>query len=332
MRIRFVVPQDVARPTGGNIYDRAVAAALRDRGDQVELVPTSARDLGDVLAADSFGANTCTLVDGLLASAQPMALAGSGAAVVVHMPLAWREPAQVAVEAAALRAASFVVATSHWTARFLTESYGIDAAVVQPGCDPAPIEAGSDPPLIVQVATFAPHKDQLAVVVALAELTELSWRARLAGSRETDPAYAERVVRAVSDHGLADRIEMPGELSPDRCFAGADIALLPSRQEAFGMVVTEALARGIPTIVSEGGPEEALGRTAAGDRPGVVLDALTDSLGTALPRALRRWLTDEPHRAELRRVALTRRTELVDWGTQAAKLAEVLTAGMSGGY
>ena len=73
---------------------------------------------------------------------------------------------------------------------------------------------------------------------------DLSWRARLVGPDDRDPAYAAAVRDAVRTAGLEDRVEIPGAMTREAAWAGADLALLPSRVETFGMVVTEALARG----------------------------------------------------------------------------------------
>ncbi len=342
-RVRLVVPHDVDRLTGGNVYDLRMAAELEQLGVWVDLVRAGDADLG--AAAPGPG---CVLIDGLLASHRPEVVRACRAGVLLHMPLAWRAPPLADLEREALRAASLVIATSEWTAAFLLNEYAVQAAVVTPGVDPAPIEPGSDPPLIVQVGAFAPHKNQLAVVRALAAVAGLPWRARLVGSHDADPVYAAKVVALVDDLGLTDRIEIPGVLPRDLAFAGANLLLLPSRVEAFGMVVTEALARGIPAIVSPGGPAEALGRTASGDLPGLVLPGLVlpesgfETLASlplqpttrvveeseeraSLETPLRDWLTNPQLRATLRGHALTRRGELAGWGA-SARLVLALTS------
>ena len=68
MRLRFVVPENVDEPTGGNVYDRAAAQALRRAGDEVELLRCAPDDLAAVVATAWPGP---TLVDGLLAAAPP---------------------------------------------------------------------------------------------------------------------------------------------------------------------------------------------------------------------------------------------------------------------
>ena len=76
----------------------------------------------------------------------------------------------------------------------------------------------------------------------------------------------------------------------DRSYAAADLMVLASRAETYGMVVTEALARGLPVVAAEvGGLTEALGHGADGIRPGLLV-APNDP--GALGAALRAWLGD----------------------------------------
>lgn len=327
MRLRLVVPVDVDTPTGGNVYDLALAEALHLGGDEVEVLRCEAPALADVLVQPWDG---LTLVDGLLACPQPWALTTAPVAVLVHMPLALetglsRERATRLdrLEREALQAATGVVATSDWSARYLERHHSLAGVVVaRPGVEPAPVSTGSDPHLFVHLAALLPHKDQLGIVAALTRLRDLPWRARLAGPVDRDPTYAAAVRDAVDAAGLGDRIEIPGTVSRESAWAGADLALLPSRVESFGMVVTEALARGIPAVVSEGGPAEALGICANGERPGAVVPAGDTA---ALEAALRRWLTDAGYRAALHGAALSRRATLEPWEVTARRVRRALT-------
>jgi glycosyltransferase involved in cell wall biosynthesis len=154
-------------------------------------------------------------------------------------------------------------------------------------------------------------------------VADLPWQARLAGSLDRDPAYADEVRSAVRTAVLAPRIALPGVLPRAEVWMGADLALLPSRVEAYGLVVTEALARGVPAVVSAGGAAEALGTGPDGKSPGVVVapadvGELTD--------ALRRWLSDPAYRDELRARALSRRESLAGWDVTARAVAAALTA------
>jgi glycosyltransferase involved in cell wall biosynthesis len=329
VRLRLVVPPDVDEPTGGNVYDLAVARELERARHHVELVRCSAQDLADELRRPWDGP---TLVDGLLACPSPEAMTETGAAVLVHMPLAWDSSSDEeatrlnALEARTLHEAAAVVTTSEWTAADLRRRHGLAVVdVARPGVDPAPLVTGSEPPLLVQVAALLPHKNQLGVVEALAPLADLPWRLRLVGSLDRHPAYAAEVRAAVQSAGLTQRVEIAGVLARDAAWAGADLALLPSRAEAFGLVVTEALARGIPAVVSAGGAEEALG--VAGEGKGGTVPGAVVPVGdvATLTGALRRWLTDPAYRSVLRGRARARRERLEGWEVTAQRVVTALT-------
>ena len=328
LRLWLVVPADVDRPTGGNAYDLALADALRAGGDEVVVVRCEPDRLETSLAQSWDGP---MLVDGLLACTQPWVVGVAGVGVLAHMPLALetglprgRAAELDRLEGDALRAARWVVTTSHWCARYVREHHGVErVTVATPGVDPAPVSAGSDPPLLLHLAALLPNKDQLGVVAALAKVADIPWQARLAGPTDRDPVYALKVRHAVHDAGLSDRVRVTGAMPRGAAWAGADLALLPSRVESFGMVVTEALARGVPVVVSEGGAVEALGTTPTGAVPGSVVPAGNPD---ALAGALRRWLTDGAYRDALRRAALDRRATLDRWDVTAQKVRTALTA------
>ena len=109
------------------------------------------------------------------------------------------------------------------------------------------------------------------------------------GSLDRDPAFVARLRRRSVDVGLGDRVTFTGPrigAELDRSYAAADLLVLPSRAEAYGMVVTEALARGLPVVAADvGGVTEALGHGADGIRPGLLVPPEDPAaLGAALRR------------------------------------------------
>ncbi len=103
--------------------------------------------------------------------------------------------------------------------------------------------------------------------------------------------------------------------------------VLASRAETYGMVVTEALARGLPVIATDvGGVPEALGSTAEGARPGLLVPP--DDVA-ALAGTLRLWLTAADRQVALRRAALRRRASLPTWSQAADRVGRVLQEGAS---
>jgi hypothetical protein len=93
---------------------------------------------------------------------------------------------------------------------------------------------------------------------ALTSIAALTWRWLCVGSVEGDPEFAEVLRSRALARGLGRRVRFPGpragaELA--RSYGAADLLVLPSRGEAYGMVVTEALARGIPVVAADVGPD-----------------------------------------------------------------------------
>jgi glycosyltransferase involved in cell wall biosynthesis len=320
--VHVIVPADIddpARPSGGNVYDRRVCAGLRERGWTVHehAVPAA----GDVLGAIPDGA--VVLIDGMLAApAADVLVPAAGRVrevVLVHMPFGGREREVLA-------AATAVVTTSHWARQRLAELYGVLAHVAEPGVDGADLVPGSAAgDRLLCVAALTPGKGHDVLLDALARVDDLAWECTCAGSLVRDPACAD-AIRARAP----ERVRFAGPLTGadlERAYAAADLLVLPSRAESYGMVITEALARGVPVLASDvGGVSEALGHGDDGTRPGLLVP-LGDP--DALAAALRAWLGDGDLRERLRRVARERRATLRAWADTTSDLAGVLTDLMS---
>jgi glycosyltransferase involved in cell wall biosynthesis len=257
-------------------------------------------------------------------------------AVIVHLPLgdeAGRDPALAADldarEWATLHAVGAVVATSPWSARRLIEHHDLDPRrvhIVTPGTDPAPLATGTDGrSRLLCVAAVTPHKGQDLLVEALAGLDDVSWTCVCVGPLRRDPAFVDRVRRLIDGHGLTDRVMLAGPQTGDELeasYAAADLVVLPSQAETYGMVVTEALMRGIPVLAAElGAVPDTLGLTPGGGLPGILVDERDPKAFTA---ALRRWFTEPDLRDQLRTNARDRRRTLPDWAAAARELSKVL--------
>jgi glycosyltransferase involved in cell wall biosynthesis len=347
--VHVVVPEgidDPARPSGGNTYDRRLCSGLPSIGWSVHehAVPgswprpdaASFAALAGVVERIPDGA--VVLLDGLVASAAPEVLVPQARrlrlVVLVHMPLGNRPRDNGADDArtrerAVLSAAAAVVTTSAWTRRRLLELYELTADrlhVAEPAVDAAELATGSaagETLLCVAAVTFDKGHDVL--LDALATISDLSWHCVCVGSLDRDPAFVEALRCRALEGGLDDRVHFPGartRVDLDRSYAAADLLVLPSRAETYGMVVTEALARGVPVLAADvGGLTEAFGHGADGIRPGLLVPPDDPA---ALGAALRAWLGDAGLRSRLRRAARERRGSLSGWSTTASVIAGVL--------
>ncbi len=262
------------------------------------------------------------LVDGLVACAAAEVLLSQSSRlrviVLVHMPVP---------DCSVLPAAAAIVATSSWTRDVIATGYRLSPqaiVVAEPGADPAAAGPGTaDGGAILCVGVLAEHKGQDVLLDSLAQLAGLSWRCTCVGAMDRDDAF----VAALQRRPIAARVDFAGvRTGPelDHTYADADVLVLPSRNEAYGMVVTEALARGIPVIASAvGGVPDALGRAPDGRQPGILVEPGNSG---ELAAALRAWLTDPDLRAELRAAARSRRTTLRSWSETASRIAELLEA------
>jgi glycosyltransferase involved in cell wall biosynthesis len=160
----------------------------------------------------------------------------------------------------------------------------------------------------------------------LATLDEPGWQCVCVGALDLDPEFVSRLRRLAKDMELGDQVCFTGPLAGDeldRAYAAADVLVLASRAESYGMAVTEALARGLPVIAGEvGGVPEALGLDVDGSRPGLLVPPEDPE---TLGKALRCWLGDGRERERLRAAARSRRHRLGDWVQTSRKLSDVLS-------
>jgi glycosyltransferase involved in cell wall biosynthesis len=321
--LHLVVPDgidDPTRPSGGNRYDRRLADALTSRGRRVvEHAVAGDWPAPERAASERLGAalgavpdGEWALVDGLLASAAPDVVVPAAdrlaLAVLVHLPLGVDDPAARATEHDVLRAARAVVATSEWTRDWLAHHYGLAGVhVARPGVDPAPPATGSGTGgALLCVGRASRTKGYDVLLDALSTLTDLAWTCTWVGPSDGVPAGPVTLTGPLPAPAVA------------RHYAAADLLVLPSRTETYGMVLAEALAHGLPVLASHvGGVREAIGP----ELPGLLVPAGDPA---ALAAALRQWLTDAALRRDLRGRALARRETLEGWDATAARVAAAL--------
>jgi glycosyltransferase involved in cell wall biosynthesis len=354
--VHVVVPDSVddpARPSGGNTYDRRVCIGLQDLGWAVRVRPVPGRwphpggrgiaALADTL--ESLPRDALVLVDGLLASGHPDVLVPAAQrlrlVVVVHLPLGHplaveatsgrdaRASSAAEDERLVLEAAAAVLTTSRWTAEWLVAAYDLDRHRIHtahPGADrAAPATGTPSGSALLSVAALVPAKGHAELLEALSSLGQRTWRLLVAGALDLAPEHVARLRELCRERGIADRVTFAGALGGaalDRAYAAADLLVVASRIETYGLTITEALARALPVVVpAVGGIEEAVGAAPGTEPPGLLVRPGPEALATAL----RSWLDDANLRDRLRVAARARRSTLEPWSRTALRVADVLS-------
>jgi glycosyltransferase involved in cell wall biosynthesis len=342
----FAIPGDITLPTGGYAYDREVLARLPAAGVEVTHLalpggypdpsPDDLTRTAELVAATPRDA--VLLIDGLAYGAMPAALIdGFDRPVValVHHPLCleaglttWRVEALRAFETDALARARRVVVTSPMTARTLAADFGVPPdriAVAVPGTDPAPRARGSASGCLtlLAVGSVVPRKGYDILVQALeidAGAHGPDWHLHIVGAVDRSPTTVEVLREQIARSGLAARIELAGPMARadlDALYDQADIFVLASHYEGYGMVLAEALARGLPIVTTTGGaaaetvPDGAALKVPPGD-------------ARSLQQALRCLMDDAGLRRQTADAAWSAGRSLPRWSDTAATIANVL--------
>ena len=344
MTLAFLVPGSLDQLTGGYLFARKVVDGLRAMGRTVTVAELPGRfpDADEAARAAAGGAlhrlpaGSIAVIDGLALPGFTDCLANEAQRLrligFIHHPLSL-ETGLSAAEArryASLEARLWpllrgVLCPSAHTAKAVIAA-GVAAhrvLVTMPGTDkPAMTSEQRRPgPLrLLSVGPVIPRKGHLVLVEALADLREFDWRLTCIGSIERDRAAAEALRRAIAAKKLGDRVALAGECSPEvlgAAYRDADIFVLPSHYEGYGMVYAEALAHGLPIIATTAGaiPETVTATASLLVPPG---DA------AALRDALRRVFTHANLRARLAVGAALAATALPDWPTAVRRWAAAL--------
>ena len=348
--IAFAVPGDIDTPTGGYIYDRRIIAGLKTLGWEVDLV-----GLGDGFPFPDASTLACAqkalnaieegcplLIDGLAFGVMPeiarqLALTHPLIALV-HHPLALEAGlSDVQAESFrhsetdALSHASQVIVTSPATARTLVTGFGLPGSrvhVVLPGTNRLKVTSRSkserdDPQRclrLLSVGSITPRKGFDVLMASLALAKDLPWELTIAGDLSRDAHAPLQLVKDIERFGLHDRVHLLGTVTSevlDSLYLDADIFVLASRYEGYGMAFAEALAHGLPVIATTGGaiPETVPSTAGILVEPGDVAQ---------FAQALRRIMTEARLRAALSAGAIEAARSQPDWDQSSESFSILL--------
>jgi glycosyltransferase involved in cell wall biosynthesis len=343
MHVSLIVPSPFDTVSGGYGYDRRIVAGLREAGHVVEVVELiGAFPMVDDFARDSACAawdrlppDTKPVIDGLALPAfrgLEDAISARGSVGLIHHPVSLEtglnEADQAALAAAERRLfprLSRLIVTSETTAETVITGFHIPSEcvhVVVPGTDDAPRCTGSAGPFceVVSIGTLIPRKGHDILLRALARLFDLDWHLTIVGSPDRDPVHARGLLALAEELKIVHRVRFAGELvgeALEAVWRGADLFVLATNYEGYGMAIAEALKRGVPVVVTAGG--------AAGK-------LITPEAGCVCPvgdrdqvsKSLRRLIFGRELRHEMAARAWQIGQTLPSWQTQSTVFASAL--------
>lgn len=341
--VYFVIPGDLSLPTGGYAYDRRVLSLalqaeldlryLKIPGSFPAPPPADLAETAAVITATPEGATL--LIDGLALGAMPPDYVRAfkrRVAALVHHPLGYESglpPARaaelIANEKAVLALCDAVIVTSHDTARIIERDFSVPhekITVAEPGNDVERRAAGSGDaaPHLVAVGSVSPRKGYDILIAALAALKDLPWRLTIAGAVDRGGETFSHLQTQVLDQGLSQRIVFTGPLDePDiaALYHHADLFVMASLYEGYGMALTEALSRGLPLVTTLSG-------AAAKQAPDAAAIKVPVNDVSALSQALSRVIADKALRIRMGEAAWAAALRLPRWDETVQNIAAAL--------
>jgi len=331
--------------TGGYAYDRKVIAGLEALGWQIEKLSLGedypfpskeSRRLAEA-ALRALPQEMPVIIDGLAFGALPdtaRSIAGRLHVIaLVHHPLCL-EDGGMSANAASLEAserkaltyADEVVVTSPATAVQVADLFGVpldQIHVVVPGTETASRALGSRSQTVslLSVGSVVPRKGHDLLVQALSNLAGLDWHLDIVGNLTFEPQWVDELRKSIASADLEDRVSFHGPVPMEDVegfYSAADIFVLPSRYEGYGMAFTEALAHGLPVIGSGAGAV----RETLPDKGSIYCDV--DDV-EALLDALKLLISDEAARKAHADAAWQAATALPSWQDAVLRFSDILT-------
>ncbi|MEO1066652.1 MAG: glycosyltransferase family 4 protein [Pseudomonadota bacterium] len=346
MRVLFVIPGDIDTPTGGYRYDRAILAGWRKAGIDVGLLSLPGEypfpTVRDVDVAVEMIANLpagdIAVVDGLAGGAAPSVMEALAAKMpliaLVHHPLTLENGLSpddakrlLKSEAQGLAHAKAIVTTSPTTAQTVKTLFEVDANDVHfvlPG-----VERGRQINFrdtrslrLLSVGSISERKGHDLLIKALSTVNHSDWHLDIVGPTHFDTELFTQLKKLAGQQGLTEHITFHGALSEDALeqrYQAADLFVLASRYEGYGMAYAEAIVRGLPVI---------------GTTAGAVADTVPQNCGILVPPddvdafadALSQMMNDAELRARKHRGCLAAEPDFPTWYGSAEAFLTLLRA------
>jgi glycosyltransferase involved in cell wall biosynthesis len=256
-RVVLLSPGDPEQRTGGYLYNKHLVQAWKDMGLQAEILPLSwpLAD-GDAARVEALGSQVHVLADGLLWESLAPRLRERRGVVLVHSLRVW-EPGQPKAaldeELEALGQAAGLICTGPEVQGILAAA-GLESALALPGTEGRPGPQPTGAPHLLCAATLTRRKGHARLLRALAKVPDLPWTLDCVGALDREPQTAQAVAELIQELGMGERVRLLGQADEMATHYHRAHALVhAAHHEAFGMVLSEAVAHGRPVLSTPAG-------------------------------------------------------------------------------
>lgn len=344
MRILFIIPGDINLPTGGYRYDREIINAWKNSNIDVGLIsidgnypfPGEVEKTRALDKIESFSKADIAVVDGLLGGATPEFMQKLSkimpVAALIHHPLCLEngldQKTAKALEDKERRGLAFtscVITTSPTTSRTVAQLFDQDPSQIHtilPGVARGMRSSGTESSSInlLCVGSVIERKGHKDLLHSLSKLKHLDWNLDCIGSTQFDRPLYNELSAFVEREALTKKVQFHGDVDEEVleiAYSKADVFVLPSLFEGYGMSYAEAIVRGIPVIGTTAG---AIPQTVP-ESCGILVEPSNIS---QLTNALESLITNNALRTKLREATIKAEPGFPTWQDSAAQFYEIL--------
>jgi glycosyltransferase involved in cell wall biosynthesis len=276
MTIHFLTMGNIYSLTGGYLYNMRMIEGLEQKGYSVNIFGTDwpwniKSDLEKIslFHFEKLAVGSCIIIDSLVLARLRSVVEKFSTRLtfigLIHLPVSYQytygEFGRIShEELIALRQMKQLIVTGRFTYDLLWKA-GLNAArirVVEPGTDQFPRKTHykSVPSELLCIANYSAIKAHDILIRSLSRLASRDWTLHLYGDIGHDKEYSSGIYSLIEQLHLEKRVIMHGIAGRDEItaiFLLADLFVMPSLFESYGMALTESLAHGVPVLTTRTG-------------------------------------------------------------------------------
>ncbi|MEW6178422.1 MAG: glycosyltransferase family 4 protein [Chloroflexota bacterium] len=288
MKVGLVIYGSLNSLSGGYLYDRKLVEVLQKHGDEVEIISMPWRNYAyhlsdnfaagwqkrfqnldvDILLQDELNHPSLFLINEHIKGIVKYPLIS----IVHHLRWLEAHPPILRwlyrqVERRYLRSVDGFVCNSQTTLRMIRMLVNEKkpAIVATPGGDALPggtsranqnAYSHERPIQFIFVGNWIPRKGLDVLVSALGNLQSFNWCLMMVGRTDLNPSYQRKILKLIKRSGLSGRITIYGPLPDEqlvKVWQKADVLIVPSQYEGFGIVYLEAMRFGVIPVAGSNG-------------------------------------------------------------------------------